>query len=116
MSTSFDINEPFQPLYGKAMQGIICIATFYQNGQKALQLLDKANHEKLHTASVAIDLEPQGPAEIFIKDWSENEGVYDELVRLKVIHPFHRKTPTGIVEAKVCYIHEQYLRYWLDTE
>jgi hypothetical protein len=38
---------------------------------------------------------------VWIKDWSENEGVYDALVSSGVIEPTEVTMPTGFVEARL---------------
>lgn len=108
---TFDINQPFKTKYGRAPNGVYCIAAFYTNGQRALQIKDINTHEPLLTASVALD-ETQTKDEIFIKDWSENEGVLTELIRHNVVKNPHGYIPTGFVEAQRCYLTEEYAKYW----
>lgn len=42
-----------------------------------------------------------GVDEIAIKDYSENEGIYDALLEAEIIAPHHRLIPFTFVELKV---------------
>jgi hypothetical protein len=42
------------------------------------------------------------PGNVFIKNWSENEGVYEALLKANVIGPVIRKIPAGFTEAYEC--------------
>jgi hypothetical protein len=39
--------------------------------------------------------------EIAIKNWAENEGMYQALLEANIIHPFHRTMNTGHVTALI---------------
>lgn len=81
-----------------------CVYSKYLYGGIALQLLCKSEnfdgYEPYMTASVCVDgLEDD---EIAIKDYSENEGIYEALVEQKVIHEAHRTVSSGFVIIPVC--------------
>ena len=42
------------------------------------------------------------PGHVLIKNWSENEGVYEALLAAGVIGPVIREVPTGFVKAYEC--------------
>jgi hypothetical protein len=69
----------------------------YPNGSKALQLVSVSG-EPLATATVALDALPE-EGNVFIKDWSENEGVLAALQDAGVVGPVIRSIPTGFVQA-----------------
>lgn len=69
----------------------------YPNGSKALQLL-AVDGEPLATATVALDVLPD-EGNVFIKDWSENEGILSSLQEAGVVGPVIRSIPTGFVQA-----------------
>ena len=46
--------------------------------------------------------------EVAIKNYSENEGVYDALLEAGVIFPKHRELSTGYVTVPVCKLTEYY--------
>jgi hypothetical protein len=70
----------------------------YPNGSTAL-LLDSTNGEPLAVATVALDVLPDD-GNVFIKSWSENEGLLDSLQRAGVVGPVIRSVPTGFVSAQ----------------
>lgn len=111
--TTFTIAQPFISKYGRAPKGVKCFAEFYQNGQKALKIVDLVTGEPLQRASVALVDVPQGKGEIFIKNYSENEGVYQQLVEHNIIYEAHKAIPTGFVSVYACMIKPDYLVYWL---
>jgi hypothetical protein len=53
----------------------------YRNGRTAIELLDSQDHEPVMVATVNIDNALLHGDEIIIKDYSENEGVLDFLVK-----------------------------------
>jgi len=50
-------------------------------------------------ATVYLDGQPPASGCVWIKDWSENEGVFDSLTKAGVIEPTGRTAPTGFVVA-----------------
>lgn len=48
------------------------------------------------------------PDEIAIKDYSENEGCYEQLVKKKVVMPAHRLHRQGFVTFQICRIHPEF--------
>jgi len=78
----------------------------YANGATALQLVDTEDGSPVATASVNIagESETLDSDEIFIKDWSENEGMLTALIVARVVsHPISH-TYTGFVAAPLCEI------------
>lgn len=69
----------------------------YGNGVPALLLVDAISGEPIAKATVNIpDMKPEKD-HVFIKDWSENQGMMKALINYKVIHdkpvkafPFNR--------------------------
>ena len=95
----------------------ICIIKIgsYANNRTALQLVDAENGEPITTATVNIvavsDDEFNKIAStvicekdqlLFIKDWSENEGILQALVDQNIITDTGTFIPTGFVRANVC--------------
>ena len=69
----------------------------YGNGSTAIQAFQDG--EPMFVATVALDeLPPVG--HVFLKGWSENEGVPQALERAGIIQLTGRKIPTGYVEAE----------------
>jgi hypothetical protein len=86
----------------------------YDNGRTALQLVDKETQEPIVRATVnMIELSDEGFNTIvtnqkckkenllLIKDWSENEGILDALVKNNIVIPTGLKVPNGFIEADV---------------
>ena len=46
--------------------------------------------------------QPRDSNELFIKDWSENEGILKHLVEWGIVEPPHRRFPSGFVSVPVC--------------
>ena len=69
----------------------------YQNGRVALQLWSQMEGEEpgamepFMTCSVNLPDSPCASNEVFIKDYGENEGITQQLIRWQIIEP----TPTG---------------------
>jgi hypothetical protein len=70
----------------------------YMRGGHALQLKCEDGSPM---AMATTWVEGLGPQELAIKDYSENEGVYDLLLEAGVIEPYHRTINSGFVELKV---------------
>ena len=73
----------------------------YANGQNALTLVDSEDGQAIATASVCMPNEQCADDEVFIKDYSENEGVLNALVDAGYIIPFDTVS-TGFVIISKC--------------
>lgn len=69
----------------------------YTNGSTALTLFTPDGFP-LATATVALEILPE-EGNVFIKDWSENDGMLRALQEAKVVGPLIRSIPTGFVQA-----------------
>jgi len=80
-----------------------CIVTKerYAAEQNALSLTDAEDGSPVATASVCLPEHPQDEDEVYIKSWSENEGMADVLVAAGIIAEAHNVLPTGHVQATV---------------
>ena len=76
------------------------VAGMYANDRIALKMYQKG--EPLCVPSVNLPNTPLGENEIFIKNWSENEGVLEALVKAGIVEDTGQTVPTGFVEANVC--------------
>ena len=83
------------------------LTTRYTNGTLALLMVDADDSQPIATPTVNLDGQPRHGG-VFIKTWSENEGIDEALIAAGVLEPqpvgVH---PTGFVEA---------LEYRLTTE
>jgi len=69
----------------------------YENGSTAIQGISLQG-EPMFTATVALDEKPTEGC-VFLKGWSENEGIPDTLVKAGVVKLTGRKAKTGFCEA-----------------
>ena len=74
----------------------------YSNGRPALTLRQIETGEPIAVASINLPHEALEPDEIFIKDYSENEGMLDALVKAEIIFPLHCRVPVGHTTAALC--------------
>ncbi len=70
--------------------------------QTAIQLYDAETGEPWCTASVCLPDQEQAPDEVFIKNWSENEGILDALVAGGIVEDTGRVVRSGFAAANVC--------------
>lgn len=71
---------------------------WYYNGRTALTLLDPQG-QPIATATTNLPEEPLAPNEVFIKSWSENQGMCEALEALGIIGPTVDHVRTGFVQA-----------------
>jgi hypothetical protein len=76
----------------------------YGNGRPALVLRDAEDGEQVAVATVNLPGVPLNPGEVFIKDYSENEGMLAALVRAGIVEPSGEAVPSGpagVVRARL---------------
>lgn len=79
--------------------------TKYANSKKnivALQLIDCTDQIPISTATINVPNEPLEEGEVIIKNYSENEGMYNELVRVGIISTFVRMVKLNYCDVPVC--------------
>ena len=72
----------------------------YKSGRPCMIIKDNTTGETICTASINVD-QPLQAGLIAIKDWSENEGVLDELQRLGIVGPVLYRIHSGFVEIPI---------------
>ena len=84
-----------------------CIVAFaqYGNGRTAIQLLDAEDSQPIATASVNMPDEVLEADEICIKDYSENKGMLDCLMKAKIVSAPLRYVESGWVTIPVCHLY-----------
>jgi hypothetical protein len=70
----------------------------YPNGTTAIQLWSVVDGSPIATATCAIDQKPDSGC-VFIKNYSENEGMLDALTKAGVIGPVQRVINNGYVDV-----------------
>ena len=75
----------------------------YRNKRAALQIMD-AEHKLFIRASVNLPKLDLPANHIFIKNYSENAGIMEELCRLGILDDTGITVPCGYTEANLCKI------------
>lgn len=72
---------------------------YQNNGRPALEIIDESEGypETVAIPTVNLPYEGIGPNEVFIKNWSENEGVLEDLIAMEII-----SKPLGSVKTGFC--------------
>lgn len=78
------------------------VKTQYFNQRTLIILLDSETLNPITKASVNLYDEPLNSDQVFIKNWSENEGILDVLVNAGIVEHTGKKVKTGFVEADLC--------------
>ena len=78
----------------------------YAQGSHVIVLVDA--HDGSPVAVATVNIDGLGPNEIAIKDYSENDGMYQALLNAKVIKPMHREVEQGFVTLPVCILKKNY--------
>lgn len=74
---------------------------FYDNGRDALQLIDADDGETVATATTNLPDEPLADGEAFVKDYSENKGMLDWLLKNGLAVATGRSVKSGFVSIPV---------------
>jgi len=82
----------------------VCLLQFryYENNRLAIILVDKASKEHFATATVNVPDYPLRENEVIIKNYSETEGILDELIKVGLITRPVRYVQTDIIPCPVC--------------
>jgi hypothetical protein len=81
----------------------LVVKRWYQNNhRRALVLVDKENGSPIATASVNLPDIMVPPEHVLIKSYSENEGMYEALLKADIIEPSIQTIPTGYVDVYLC--------------
>lgn len=102
--------------YVKDREALFRVRHYPADNSPALQLYDPETEEPLLTASICLihyDLKPRKDA-IFIKDYSENEGIQTCLERLNLIGPPIMHYPHGYVVFTEHMMQNELLDAWHD--
>lgn len=78
----------------------LVISKYLTNGATALSFQNADSFEPLCRATVnLIEIDNLPPTQVFIKSWSENEGMAEALMKAKIIGPVLETVSTGFVRA-----------------
>ena len=74
----------------------------YSNNRIAIALIDKFNHESIAVATVNLPNIFIKEDEVFIKDYSENEGILDTLIIAGIVSEPIKWIQSGFVKVPLC--------------
>lgn len=76
----------------------------YQDGSRAILVEDASTGERLFIATICLASYDEKPSEgnVFIKDYSENEGVLNALQKAGIVGDVIRSIPAGYVTVYEC--------------
>lgn len=74
----------------------------YRNNRTAIELIDTVDHMLYMVATVNIPTSDIAKDEVIIKNYSENEGIYDVLVKAGVISESIGQIHAGFANALIC--------------
>lgn len=74
----------------------------YGNGRPAVQLMDAEDGSPVATATINLPDVKLQENEVIIKDYSENEGMYNALTSAGIISEQKRAVASGFIIAPVC--------------
>lgn len=78
----------------------------YAQGGHVIVLVDA--HDGSSVAVATVNINGLGPNEVAIKDYSENNGMYQTLIDAKVIKPMHREAEQGFVTLPISMLKKNY--------
>ena len=90
----------FVPVFGKYSNGRIALSYNELSDDPKLAAMDYM--EPACTATINLPDEDLEADEVIIKDYSENQGIYDCMLKANHIGPALRYVQTGFVKAPVC--------------
>jgi len=79
----------------------------YANGRTSIQILDAIDGQPYATASVNIDHVLLADNEVLIKDYSENEGMLDFLIKNNIVTPTPNGVQSGFVWLPVAILNDE---------
>ena len=93
-------------VYGKGEKVDVYLGQYMDNGAPALFATLAGTQEHYGTFTVNVPEFFPMEREILIKDYSENEGILQDLVDVGLITASHDTYNTGFVQLKRCYLSE----------
>ena len=86
----------------------------YDNKRIAIELLDMNDKSPFAVASVNLPDFVIGKDMVFIKDYSENEGMLRTLVEADIVQDTGETAPSGYVDVPLCVLNEKIFKEYLN--
>ena len=74
----------------------------YQNGRRSIHLVDKETGAPIACATLNVPWYPLDEDAVIIKDYSENQGMLNALMKAGIVEPLGAQVSAGFAEAEVC--------------
>ena len=100
----------YKTIYGVTYPNCYLMAGKYVEGEGLCLRIMSSGYGPILTATLNPHDEVLEDGEVCIKDYSENVGVYEFLLKLGVIYPFHRTTSQGFTVCPICKINAEVLQ------
>ena len=81
---------------------VVVFSRYIPGRRTAIQLVDSNTGEPVAMATVNLPDEPMAANEIAVKNYAENEGMYDWMIAQGFIEPVHRVVRSGYVDIPIC--------------
>ena len=105
-----NIEEKY-PIKWKGYNIRVEFSTYAIDNSTAIKLMswDEEYHTEMPFAVATVYAEGAELAEdeVVIKNYSENEGIYELLLRNDIIHKSHAKIPLGFTEGLICQLKDK---------
>ncbi|TRZ50078.1 MAG: hypothetical protein D4S01_07405 [Dehalococcoidia bacterium] len=95
---------------------LLVAGRYSNNGRRSIELIDDGDGEPIATATINLVNEYCGPDEVYIKDYSENEGMLDTLVTAGVIEEPMERVQSGFIKAPRCKLTAKGLSLWEEVD
>jgi hypothetical protein len=83
--------------FGETMEAVLHVTRYRNNGRLAVQLVSPdSEDDEVATLSVNLVEEPMADDEFAFKTYSENEGLFEQVIAHGVIRDTGRRTRTGL--------------------
>lgn len=81
-----------------------CIIEYkkYKNNRTAIALVDEISFEPIAVATINVPNVPLKDNEVIIKDYSENEGLLDVLVKANIVKKLGKNVQVGYAKCEIC--------------
>jgi hypothetical protein len=86
----------------KDYEGFISWGPYENNGRLSVQMMAPVDGMIQPIVKISVNLPEEEPGVgcFFVRDWLENEGIFDALIEQGVVEDTGRRLPVGNVEAK----------------
>ena len=96
------ITFSYQPSFSPEPVTVKTSFARYMNGSTAINLIDCEDGMPYAVATTCMTNVDLNPDEVTIKNWSENEGILEAMIKAGIISEPIKTIPSGYVQVPVC--------------